>query len=119
MRCVRFGLLAFGATARASVHQALKEMDEGYLRRREAIRTQVSQLSRTYQRKLAVVSGSDTAKALESLEQKLRHYEQSIFAIRECEWALMRLGACVCVCVHTRGCGVRVRWRGACVQLRV
>lgn len=39
---------------------------------------------RRYERLKAHVSSSETAKALEAHEQKIRHYEQSIFSMREC-----------------------------------
>jgi hypothetical protein len=37
-----------------------------------------------YERLKSAIAGSDAAKGLETSEQKLKHYEQSIFAMREC-----------------------------------
>mmetsp|Transcript_21333 Transcript_21333/g.75175 ORF Transcript_21333/g.75175 Transcript_21333/m.75175 type:complete len:604 (-) Transcript_21333:508-2319(-) len=54
-----------------------------YMRRRDMIRTQVAQLSAQYDRKKAALEENETSKALSSLEQKLKHYEQSIFSLKE------------------------------------
>jgi len=54
-----------------------------YVRRRDMIRTQVAQLKAQYDRKKAALEENETSKALASLEQKLKHYEQSIFSLKE------------------------------------
>lgn len=49
-----------------------------------------------YERLKGQVTSSETAKALEAHEQKIRHYEQSIFAMRECTFhmSLCFVGIC-------------------------
>jgi chromosome segregation ATPase len=57
-----------------------------YMRRFDMVRLQVNALSGRYERLKGQVANNETAKALDSHEQKIRHYEQSIFTMRECEW---------------------------------
>lgn len=54
-----------------------------YLRRRDLIRQQVRQLSAAYERKKSLLADNNTAKTLQSLEQRLANYEQKIFQLRE------------------------------------
>jgi hypothetical protein len=56
-----------------------------YMRRFDMVRLQVNALSGRYERLKGQVANNETAKALDSHEQKIRHYEQSIFTMRECE----------------------------------
>ena len=46
------------------------------------------QLSASYERKKSLLADDSTAKTLESLEQRLGNYEQKIFQLRECTFAV-------------------------------
>lgn len=63
--------------------RALTSTKARYLRRRDMIRQQVRQLSASYERKKSLLAEDETAKTLESLEQRLGNYEQKIFQLRE------------------------------------
>ena len=66
-----------------STRSHLQRMKQKYIRRRDSIKTQVQQLSSKYEQQKRGLVENDTAKGLEALEQKLRHYEQNIFHLRE------------------------------------
>ncbi len=51
-----------------------------------------------YEKLKAALGSNEAAKALEANEQKLKHYEQSIFAMKECTWAFR----CPHICFHAR-----------------
>lgn len=61
----------------------LARTKQQYLRRRDSVKSQVSLLSGKYERLKASLAEDETAKTLDALEQKLRHYEQNIFHLRE------------------------------------
>lgn len=61
----------------------LHRMKGKYIRRRDSIKQQVQLLSTKYEQKKNALVENDTAKSMEALEQKLRHYEQNIFHLRE------------------------------------
>lgn len=61
----------------------LEDWKENYIRRRDTVKQQVQVLSSKYEKKKSALAENETAKTLDSLEQKLRHYEQSIFHLRE------------------------------------
>ena len=54
----------------------LARTKQQYLRRRDSVKSQVSLLSGKYERLKASLAEDETAKTLDALEQKLRHYEQ-------------------------------------------
>merc|ERR1712028_265709 len=56
----------------------LQDHIDGFRRRKDAVKRQVAQLSSKYDQKKAALVDNDTAKQLENLEQKMRHYEQNI-----------------------------------------
>jgi len=66
-----------------STRTHLQHMKQKYIRRRDSIKQQVQLLSGKYEQKKNALVENDTAKGLEALEQKLRHYEQNIFHLRE------------------------------------
>lgn len=61
----------------------LEEKRELYVRRRDMARQQVKLLAARVERAKKQLDDDETSKGLEALEQKLRHYENSIFAMRE------------------------------------
>lgn len=61
----------------------LTAMKRGYVGRRDGIKQQVHMLSGQYERKKQALADNDTAREMETLENKLRHYEQNIFHLRE------------------------------------
>ena len=61
----------------------LESKRASYKQRRDNISGQVQQLSAKYEGKKKALAENETAKTLEGLEQKLRHYEQNIFHLRE------------------------------------
>lgn len=63
--------------------QYLQRMKQQYIRRRDAIKQQVNALNLQLENLKQTTSNHDTAKNLDSLEQKLRHHEQNIFHLRE------------------------------------
>lgn len=63
--------------------QYLQSMKRKYVSRRDAIKQQVHIVSGAYEQKKAALAENDTAKQMETLEGKLRHYEQNIFHLRE------------------------------------
>jgi len=66
-----------------STRTHLQHMKQKYIRRRDSIKQQVQLLSGKYEQQKRGLVENDTAKGLEALEQKLRHYEQNIFHLRE------------------------------------
>lgn len=61
----------------------LEKLREKYITRRGAIKQQVAALSAQVDSNKKALSMNETNKNLTSLEQKLRHYEQNIFSLRE------------------------------------
>lgn len=61
----------------------LLDLKSQYSKRRDAIKRLVLPLSSGYERLKNSLLESETGKTLESLEQKLRHYEQNIHHLRE------------------------------------
>jgi intraflagellar transport protein 74 len=51
--------------------------------RRKALKQQVQALNAVYEKEKQALAASESAGTLEALEQKLRHYEQNIFHLRE------------------------------------
>lgn len=70
--------------------QQLQRIKQQYIRRRDAIKQQVLGLSQAYEQKQHRLADNDTAKSLDSLEQKLRHYEQNIFHMKQCKYLYNR-----------------------------
>lgn len=66
-----------------SSRRYLLDLKQQYLRRRDAVKRLVGPLSSSYDRLKNGLLESETGKTLESLEQKLRHYEQNIHHLRE------------------------------------
>jgi intraflagellar transport protein 74 len=58
-------------------------MKRGYVGRSDAIKQQVNMVSAQYEQKKRNLAENDTARDMETLENKLRHYEQNIFHLRE------------------------------------
>lgn len=77
------GLRAAAAAAKAEVEGKLA----GYARRRDTMRAQVQPLAAEYDRKRSALAKDPHHAAMEALETKLKNNEQSVFALRECEWA--------------------------------
>uniref|UniRef100_K3WFZ0 Uncharacterized protein n=1 Tax=Globisporangium ultimum (strain ATCC 200006 / CBS 805.95 / DAOM BR144) TaxID=431595 RepID=K3WFZ0_GLOUD len=63
--------------------QYLQRMKQQYIRRRDAMKQQVNGLNMQIENLKQATANHDTAKNLDSLEQKLRHHEQNIFHLRE------------------------------------
>lgn len=61
----------------------LQDMKRGYVGRSDAIKQQVNMVSAQYEQKKRNLAENDTARDMETLENKLRHYEQNIFHLRE------------------------------------
>jgi len=61
----------------------LKNLKESYIKRKNSMKQQVQTLSASYEAKKKQLSTNEAAIALESLEQKMSHYEQNIFAMKE------------------------------------
>ena len=51
--------------------------------RRKALKQQVQALTAAYEKEKQALAASESAGTLEALEQKLRHYEQNIFHLRD------------------------------------
>ena len=66
-----------------SSRRYLLDLKQQYLRRRDAVKRLLGPLSSSYDRLKNGLLESETGKTLESLEQKLRHYEQNIHHLRE------------------------------------
>jgi intraflagellar transport protein 74 len=61
----------------------LVQLARAYKKRRDCVRGQVSILSATFERAKEQLAGSETGKALDAQEQRLRHYEQNLFKLTE------------------------------------
>jgi len=73
-----------GLRGRASLTKdELEKLREKYVSRKGHIKQQVGALSALVESENKAQKVNETAKALNSLEQKLRHYEQNIFSLRE------------------------------------
>ena len=64
---------------RTRMQQRKQKLDS----RRKALKQQVQALTAVYEKEKQALSASESAGTLEALEQKLRHYEQNIFHLRE------------------------------------
>jgi len=69
--------------AAENTREELEAKRASYKQRRDNISGQVQLLSQRFEQKKKALAENETAKTLESLEQKLRHYEQNIFHLRE------------------------------------
>ncbi|RHY02140.1 hypothetical protein DYB25_011885, partial [Aphanomyces astaci] len=67
----------------ATTKQALLKFKQQYIRRRDAMKSQVNLLAAQYENLKHQLANNDTAKTLDSLEQKLRHHEQNIYHLKE------------------------------------
>ncbi|OQR96489.1 Intraflagellar Transport Protein 72/74 [Thraustotheca clavata] len=67
----------------ANTKQLLLRYKQQYIRRRDAMKSQVILLSNQYENIKHQLASNDTAKTLDSLEQKLRHHEQNIYHLKE------------------------------------
>jgi len=65
--------------SRARMAQRKQRLDA----RRKALKQQVQALTAAYDKEKQALGASESAGTLEALEQKLRHYEQNIFHLRE------------------------------------
>ena len=63
--------------------QQLTELRTSYTKRRDAMRQQVQAASVEHEAVKRALSGHDTARELDDTEKRLKHYERSIFEIRE------------------------------------
>jgi len=73
-----------GLRARATfTKDELEKLREKYISRRAAIKQQVAGLSAQVESNKKALAINETSKNLNSLEQKLRHYEQNIFSLKE------------------------------------
>ncbi|TMW61353.1 hypothetical protein Poli38472_012544 [Pythium oligandrum] len=63
--------------------QYLQRMKQQYIRRRDAMKQQVTALGIQLENLKQETANHDTAKNLDALEQKLRHHEQNIFHLKE------------------------------------
>lgn len=79
----QFGEIAGLRTAADRTRKQLQGAKRGYVSRRDAIKQQVNMVTNAYEQKKSSLAENDTARAMEALENKLRHYEQSIFHLRE------------------------------------
>ena len=57
----------------------LSDAKQQYQRRRDSVKKQVQLVHSAHDRLKSDLARNETAKTLEGLEQKLRHYEQNIF----------------------------------------
>jgi chromosome segregation ATPase len=63
--------------------QRLQELRRGYMKRRDAMRQQVQALSAEHEQLKRSLNSHDTARDLDDMEKRLKHYERSIFELRE------------------------------------
>jgi len=61
----------------------LDGLKRNYIKRRDAMKMQVLQVQKEYERKSAALADNDDASQMSNLESKMRHYEQNIFGLRE------------------------------------
>ena len=61
----------------------LQTAKKEYLKRRDQVKRQLSQASSEYERSKKELQRSDTGKTLKGFDEKMRHYEQNIFQLRE------------------------------------
>mmetsp|Transcript_8599 Transcript_8599/g.9120 ORF Transcript_8599/g.9120 Transcript_8599/m.9120 type:complete len:597 (+) Transcript_8599:66-1856(+) len=61
----------------------LQELRKSYIKRRDATRQQVQALSAEHESLKKQLAGNETDKELEETEKRLRHYERTIFEVRE------------------------------------
>ena len=73
-------------TAAEAARERLERLCKEYARRRDLMRQQVSQLSGELERRMATLAREPQASAIDAMEAKLKSSEQTVFALRECEW---------------------------------
>jgi len=61
----------------------LAGLKRSYIRRRDTVKVQVEQLQRAYERAQSALDDNEHASQMATLENKMRHYEQNIFSLRE------------------------------------
>lgn len=66
--------------------QHLQRLKQKYIRRRDAIVQQVQTCAQELSEKQHQLADMETTKSLDSLEQKLRHYEQNIYHLKQCKY---------------------------------
>ena len=75
-----------------------------------------------YEKLKALLGSNEAAKALETNEQKLKHYEQSIFAMRECTlpsvfpWECVVVLRWLCLCASLIAASAPTRVMFSCVR---
>jgi intraflagellar transport protein 74 len=68
-------------SAKTKAH--LEDLRQQYIKRRDGMRGSVSQQSRMHEQYEKELASNDTARSLDSLEQKLRSHETNIFSLKE------------------------------------
>ncbi|GBG27578.1 Intraflagellar transport protein 74-like [Hondaea fermentalgiana] len=66
-----------------ATREELLELRAGYQRRRDHMRSQVARVKQKHDKRKNMLADNETARMIEGLEQKLRHYEQNIFHLME------------------------------------
>eukprot|EP01138_Halocafeteria_seosinensis_P008430 gb/GECG01008615.1/.p1 GENE.gb/GECG01008615.1/~~gb/GECG01008615.1/.p1 ORF type:complete len:393 (+),score=94.45 gb/GECG01008615.1/:1-1179(+) len=66
-----------------AIKETLEEKRNEYTTRRDRLRQQVHELEKEYERASSQLESNTTARALENQEKKLKHYEQSIYTLKE------------------------------------
>jgi len=70
-------------SAASDTESKLRKAKLSYVSRRDNIKQQTNLLRSEYEQKKSALQENETAKGMEALENKLRHYEQNIFHLRE------------------------------------
>ena len=85
---------AFDATK-----QLLLDQRQSYSKRRDSMRQQVQAASMEHEAVKRSLNANDTARELDDTEKRLKHYERSIFEIREfVDSKVSSSAASVCLC---------------------
>lgn len=63
--------------------EKLQDLRRAYMKRRDAMRQQVQALSAEHEHLKRNLNSHDTARDLDDMEKRLKHYERSIFELRE------------------------------------
>ena len=66
-----------------TTQQLLQEQRRSYVKRRDAMRQQVQALSAEHENVKRALNNNETAKDLDDMEKRLRHYERTIFELNE------------------------------------
>ena len=66
-----------------NTQQLLQEQRRSYIKRRDAMRQQVQALTAEHESIKRSLNNNDTAKDLEDMEKRLRHFERTIFELNE------------------------------------